>query len=85
MLSLLSSIYEYPYTMDALLSIELKRQLLDRMVYVLGCGHWFPVLHYINALLDEGGMDLSLVIHFVTEVTDQISGWHRQIALIDCL
>jgi hypothetical protein len=56
--------------LDVLVGIELKRLVIDRIVYLLASGHVLPVLEYINSL-DK--IDLSLMVHFITEVCAHIA------------
>lgn len=69
-LKLLTSIFETTYAMDVLVSIELKRLVIDRMVYTLASGHVLPVLHYITSLEK---IDLSLLVHFINEVCAHVA------------
>ena len=69
-LKLLTSIFEYTYTIDKLVAIDLKLFLVDRMVYTLASGHVLPVLHYIASLEK---IDLSLFVHFLNEVCAHIA------------
>jgi hypothetical protein len=47
--------------------LELRRLVLDRLVYLLSLGHVVPVLSYIHSIAST--TDISLVCHFVTEVS----------------
>ena len=49
--------------------LELKKTLLDRMVHLLSRGYVLPVVSYIRKCLEKLDTDISLIRHFVTEVS----------------
>ena len=49
--------------------LELKKTLLDRMVHLLSRGYVRPVVSYIRKCLEKLDTDISLIRHFVTEVS----------------
>ena len=73
-LELLQTIFEFPYNIDVQLLVELKRQVLDRIIFQLLHGYAVPVMDYISNLLVFSKIDLSLAVHFVAKVSDSIGG-----------
>ena len=53
-----------------LLQLELKKAVLDRMVHLFSRGFVIPVVTYIKNCLDKQDTDISLIRHFVTEVSN---------------
>ena len=49
--------------------MELKKTILDRMVHLLSKGFVVPVVQYIAKCVDQLDTDMSLIRHFVTEVS----------------
>ena len=49
--------------------LELKKTVLDRMVHLFSCGCVIPVVSYIAACHDKQDTDISLIRHFVSEVS----------------
>lgn len=47
----------------------MKKTLLDRMVHLLSRGYVLPVVSYIRKCLEKLDTDISLIRHFVTEVS----------------
>ena len=59
---------EYP-ELDAMKQLEVKKTLLNRMVHLLSRGYVLPVVSYIRKCLEKLDTDISLIRHFVTEVS----------------
>lgn len=57
-------------SLPALLQLELKKTLLDRMVHLLSRGYVLPVVSYIRKCLEKLDTDISLIRYFVTEVSN---------------
>ena len=49
--------------------LNLKKTLLDRMVHLLSCGCVLPIMTYIRSSWEKKDTDISLIRHFVTEVS----------------
>ena len=74
-LDLLIRLFEKNYEeLDVLVRLELKKTILDRMVHLLSRGCVIPVITYIKNCWDRGDTDISLIRHFVTEVSNSITG-----------
>ena len=54
------------------LQLELKKTVLDRMVHLLSRGCVIPVVTYIKSCWERRDTDISLIRHFVTEVSQRI-------------
>eukprot|EP00912_Choanoflagellata_sp_UC4_P002349 UC4_evm2s1476 len=55
---------------DALRMMDVRKMVLDRAVWVLGCGLVDPVLSFV----ERGGMDPLLVAHFCSRVSEMVTG-----------
>ena len=51
------------------LQLELKKTILDRMVHLLSRGCVLPVVTYMKTCYSREDTDVSLIRHFVTEVS----------------
>jgi len=58
--------------MDTLILLNLKKNVLDRMVHLISRGYVIPILRYISNISKSERIDASLIRHFVTEVLDII-------------
>ena len=54
------------------LQLELKKTVLDRMVHLLSRGCVIPVVTYIKSCWERRDTDISLIRHFVTEVSERV-------------
>jgi negative elongation factor C/D len=50
------------------LKIQLKKTIIDRMIYLMSRGHVIPVVAFLNKCWKEQDTDISLIRHFVMEV-----------------
>jgi len=48
--------------------IQLKRTIIDRMIYLMSTGYVIPILSFINDRWKDEDTDVSLIRHFVIEV-----------------
>lgn len=64
-LALLKSMMAVHYNVDPLLSLDVQRMILDRIIYLLSLGHVLPVLDFVFQQIQSH--DLSLTLHFVTQ------------------
>ena len=62
--------------LDVLVRLELKKTVLDRMVHLLSRGCVIPVVGYIKACWEKQDTDISLIRHFVTEVSKWIEHFY---------
>ena len=51
------------------MQLELKKTILDRMVHLLSRGCVLPVVTYMKTCYSREDTDVSLIRHFVTEVS----------------
>ena len=70
LLALLALLFECSYSIDSMLAIDLKRKILDRVVYLFALGHAIPVLICIRSLC--GRSDLSLIVYFVNQMVSMV-------------
>lgn len=68
--ALLRDAFELETPLDALTSLEMKRTLLDNIVYLLQSGYALPVLTTVEKWKEK--MDQSLLRHFIVETLDSI-------------
>ena len=57
------------YFMFAIFQLEFKKTILDRMVHMLSRGYVIPVVQFIRDCMESQMTDISLIRHFVTEVS----------------
>lgn len=51
------------------MQLEFKKTILDRMVHMLSCSYVHPILEYIKKRWEGQDTDVSLIRHFVFEVS----------------
>jgi negative elongation factor C/D len=69
-LNLLTDCFSIDYELDALATVEFKKELLGIMLYLMKCGFVMPVLDYIAQC--TGHIDQSLIRHFITQLVEMI-------------
>ena len=57
------------YCIFAIFQLEFKKTILDRMVHMLSRGYVIPVVQFIRDCMESQMTDISLIRHFVTEVS----------------
>eukprot|EP00054_Salpingoeca_dolichothecata_P021433 m.137200 g.137200 ORF g.137200 m.137200 type:complete len:919 (-) comp23983_c0_seq1:198-2954(-) len=60
-------LYHHPHRLDPLVAVDVKRALLNRLIFLLSLGLVLPVLAFVADIADK--TDLSLLLHFITQVT----------------
>ena len=63
--SLLKDMFDVQYNVDPLLVLDLRRMLLDRLLYLLSLGYALPVMQFVLERVRSN--DLTLTIHFVSQ------------------
>ena len=61
--------------LDNLVQIQLKKTIIDRMLHMMTKGHVIPVVAFLNTRWKEQDTDISLIRHFVMEVSPFYLGW----------
>eukprot|EP00040_Diaphanoeca_grandis_P031070 m.185102 g.185102 ORF g.185102 m.185102 type:complete len:577 (-) comp32219_c0_seq1:65-1795(-) len=65
-LSVLKLLFQCSYTVDSMQAIDLKRKIMDRILYLFALGHVSPVIEYMHELLEKA--DVALVVHFIHQM-----------------
>jgi len=66
----LQECFKIDYDLDALAAVELRKDLLDNMLYLMKCGHIMPILEHI--LVWPKTVDQGLLRHFIAQVIGMI-------------
>jgi len=84
---LLRDCFEIDYDLDALAAVELKKELLENMLYLMRCGYIMPILEYVQNWATT--IDQALMRHFVTKLLEMIEGpyseqfLHKMLEILD--
>eukprot|EP01125_Pyxidicula_operculata_P007528 TRINITY_DN2556_c0_g1_i2.p1 TRINITY_DN2556_c0_g1~~TRINITY_DN2556_c0_g1_i2.p1 ORF type:complete len:491 (-),score=73.21 TRINITY_DN2556_c0_g1_i2:36-1508(-) len=70
-LKLFTKMFTLETELDSLASLDVKRKILDGMIYLMECGCVLPVLDTVENWCTEG-IDQSLIRYFVTKVLDMV-------------
>jgi len=70
-LKLLKKCFELDTELDPLASLDIKKKVLDAIIYLMECGFTMPVISTIEEWANQG-IDQSLIRYFITKVLEMV-------------